>query len=66
MNSLNMLWCARNEDILLKPHESYVHRHFREKISEMSDALFIQQFRLDKTTFKALVKEIRYKTLIKG
>lgn len=66
MNALNMLWSARNEEILLRRRQSYVHRRFMKTINEMPDALFIQQFRLNKATFKALVNEIRRKTFSKG
>lgn len=40
MNALNMLWSARNEEILLRRRQSYVHRRFMKTINEMSGLVY--------------------------
>lgn len=66
MHALNMLWCAHNEEVWLRRQKRYVNRQCIETIREMPTSLFVQQFRLDKTTFRALCQELRQKTSLRG
>ncbi|XP_047535476.1 uncharacterized protein LOC125069909 [Vanessa atalanta] len=66
MHTLNMLWCAHNEEVWLRRQKRDKNRQCMENIREMPATLFVQQFRLDKTTFEALCRELRHKTSLKG
>ncbi|XP_046976572.1 putative nuclease HARBI1 [Vanessa cardui] len=66
MHTLNMLWCAHNEEVWLRRQKRDKNRQCMENIREMPATLFVQQFRLDKTTFQALCHELRHKTSLKG
>ncbi|KAJ8720629.1 hypothetical protein PYW08_006094 [Mythimna loreyi] len=66
MHSLNMLRSAHNEEVWLRRRKRYVYRKCMQTISEMPETLFVQQFRLDKSTFVALCHELRQKTTLKG
>lgn len=66
MHTLNMLWCAHNEEVWLSRRKRDLYRQCIETVKEMSDTLFIQRFRLNKVTFEALVQELRQKTSLKG
>lgn len=66
MYTLNMLWCAHKEEVWLNSRKRDLYRQCMETIREMSDTLFIQRFRFDKVTFKALVQDLRRKTYLKG
>ncbi|KAJ8714844.1 hypothetical protein PYW08_004890 [Mythimna loreyi] len=66
MHALNMLRSAHNEEVWLRRRKRYVYRKCMQTISEMPETLFVQQFRLDKSTFVALCYELRQKTTLKG
>lgn len=66
MHTLNMLWCAHNEEVWLRRQKRQINRQCMETIREMPETLFVQQFRLDKLTFQALCQELRQKTSLKG
>lgn len=66
MHTLNMLWCAHNEEVWLRRRKRDINRQCMETIREMPETLFVQQFRLDKSTFQDLCQELRHKTSLKG
>lgn len=66
MHTLNTLWCAHNEEVWLRRLNRDLNRQCLETISEMPESLFVQQFRLNKSTFQALCEQLRHKTSLKG
>lgn len=66
MHSLNMLWCAQNEERWLKKQERDFNHQCVGTIEVIPDSIFVQHFRLNKSTFRSLCQELRVKTSLRG
>lgn len=66
MHKLRLLWAAHNDEVWLRRHKRNISRQCLEQLSEMPDFLFIERFRLNKTTFRKLCRDLRANTLLRG
>ncbi|GBP22771.1 Putative nuclease HARBI1 [Eumeta japonica] len=65
MHSLRLLWAAQNEEVWLRRKRNASRRCLK-RIGEMPDALFREQFRLNKQTFDELCLDLRNHTALRG
>lgn len=66
MHTLRLLWAAHNEEVWLRRQRRNDFRHCLERIAEMPDLLFREQFRLNKSTFRKLCIDLRTYTSLRG
>ncbi|KAL0810119.1 hypothetical protein ABMA28_010921 [Loxostege sticticalis] len=66
MHTLRLLWAAHNEEVWLRRQRRNDFRHCLERIAEMPDLFFREQFRLNKSTFRKLCIDLRTYTSLRG
>lgn len=66
MHSLRLLWVAHNENTWERRQKRLIQRRQLETIQDMPESLFIQHFRLNKSTFRKLCKDLKGHTQLKG
>lgn len=66
MHSLRLLWGAHNESAWLRRQRRYSARLKLENVEDMPETFFIEHFRLNKSTFKQLCRDLRIYTALRG
>lgn len=66
MHTLRLLWAAKNEESWLRRQRRVKNRRRLEKISDMPENVFIDNFRLNKDKFHELCTDLRELGGLKG